>query len=174
MVVKNQQRIIFNQEGQAIIEMVLFFPLLVLLFVYFLNITASINGSINQQKITRSYFFARLKSNSMYPLAQDFRPELGGVLWDYAGMSFIGWTEKFNSSQEPFLACYKANVPFFKTEETECSAQYSGNNTNYIRVGTIFGICGATYRMGSGGEYLRGVVNEGSDVASWKSCTLGL
>jgi hypothetical protein len=167
MVVKKKE-IIKNEDGQAIIEMVIFFPLLTLLFFYFLNVTASINGAINQQKITRSYFFARLKNNSMYPYAHDIRPST----WSYLGMSFIGWSEKFNSSDEPLLPCYTAKVPFFSTQETSCTAQYNGNFTNYIRVGTVFGMCGATYQMGGGGQYLRGIVKDPKDVASWEACTI--
>ena len=160
-----------NQAGQAIIEMVIFFPLLALLFIYFLNITASINGAINQQKITRSYFFARLKNNSLFPLvAEDIRN--GQLDWSYFGMSFIGWNEKFNSANEPLLPCYLAKIPFFSTDETSCSTQYSGNRTNYIRVGTVFGLCGTTYQRGNSGEYLRGVVNDQSDVASRDACII--
>lgn len=170
MVVKKKQsfNLVLNQDGQAIIELILFFPLLVLLFIYFLNITASINGSINQQKITRSYFFARLKNNSLYPFSYDVR-EVG---LPHSGMSFIGWTEKFGSSLEPYLACYQAKVPFFSTDETACTAKYPGVNTNYVRVGTVFGICGASYQMESSGEYLRGVVKEAKDVASWEACNI--
>lgn len=163
-----KNRLIKNEDGQAIIEMVIFFPLLALLFMYFLNITASINGSINQQKITRSYFFARLKSNSLYPFGHDARE----ADWGYFGMSFIGWSEKFNTSNEPLAPCYSAKVPFFSTDETSCTEKYSGSRTNYIRVGTVFGMCGTTYQMGSGGEYLRGVVKEPSEVSSWESCTI--
>ena len=132
-----------NEDGQAIIEMVLFFPLLVLLFIYFINITASINGAINQQKVTRAYFFALLKNNSLYPFSRDIKE----IRAPYSGMSFIGWREKFGSANEPLLACYQAKVPFFSTDETACTAQYTGRNTNYIRVGTVFGLCGATYRI---------------------------
>ena len=164
----SHRELVKNENGQAIIEMVIFFPLLALLFMYFLNVTASINGSINQQKITRSYFFARLKNNSLYPFAHDAR----GSTWSYFGMSFIGWSEKFNNANEPLAPCYSAKVPFFSTDETSCTDRYSGNKTNYIRVGTVFGICGATYQLGNGGEYLRGVVKDPSEVASWESCTI--
>jgi hypothetical protein len=167
MAVKNKNKFL-TQDGQAIIEMVLFFPLLILLFIYFLNITASINGSINQQKVTRSYFFARLKNNSLFPFSYDIRLEN----WPYVGMGFIGWKEKFSDGDEPFLACYQAKVPFFSTEETTCSSQYQGNNTNYIRVGTVFGVCGATYQKGSAGEYHRGILKEPKEVASWGACTI--
>ncbi len=164
----NISKDILNNKGQAIIEMVIFFPLLALLFFYFLNITASINGSINQQKITRSYFFARLKNNSLYPFGHDARDGQ----WQYFGMSFIGWSEKFNTSFEPLLPCFIAKVPFFSSNETDCTAQYSGNRTNYIRVGTVFGMCGASYQLGKGGEYLRGVIKDSKDVASWEACTI--
>lgn len=171
MVVNKKSIVKKNEKGQAMIEMVIFFPLLALLFIYFLNVTASINGAINQQKITRSYFFARLKNNTLFPLvAEDIRN--GEVDWSYYGMSFIGWNEKFNNSNNPLLPCYLAKVPFFSTDETNCTAQYSGSRTNYIRVGTVFGLCGATYQRGDSGEYHRGVVSDPSDVASKEACTI--
>ena len=147
--------------------MVVFFPLLALLFFYFLNVTASINGAINQQKITRAYFFARLKNNSLYPFSHD----VISSDWSYAGMSFIGWSEKFNNNDEPLMPCYLAKVPFFSTQETACSNQYSGKATNYIRVGTVFGLCGSSYQK-LGQEYIRGIVNDPQDVISWQSCTI--
>lgn len=157
-----------NENGQAIFEMILFFPLLILLFLYFIKVTASINGAINQQKITRGYFFARLKNNSLYPLAQDAKE----ASWQKFGMSFIGWNEEFNSAEEPLLPCYLAKVPLFSTDETKCSATYSGTKTNFIRVGTVFGVCGTSYQSNTSGEYQRGFVGESSDIASWNACTI--
>lgn len=167
---KNRKKIekLNNESGQAIFEMVLFFPLLILLFLYFLKITASINGAINQQKITRGYFYARLKNNSYYPFYQDAYQ--GN--WVKFGMSFIGWNEKFNAAQEPLLPCYQAKVPMFSTEETDCSPNYKGSATSYIRVGTVYGVCGANFETNSSGEYQRGFVSSPGDIASWAACTI--
>lgn len=165
---KKKLDLIKNQNGQAIFEMVLFFPLLVLFFVYFIKITASINGAINQQKVTRGYFYARLKHNSYYPFYQD---ALEGN-WVKFGMSFIGWNEKFNNSRNPLLPCYQAKVPMLSTNEIACTSNYQGTKTSYIRVGTVYGVCGANYERNSSGDYQRGFVNSASDLASWSSCTI--
>ena len=169
MDVKFKKKFVKNQDGQAMIEMILFLPLLILLFIYLLSISASINGAINQQKITRGYFFSRLKNNSMYPFAQDAK----AASWSYFGMSFIGWREKFkDGADEPVLPCYLAKVPFFSSDETSCN-EYQGTKTNYIRVGTVFGVCGANYHRKSNDEYQRGIDGDpGEDVASWGACTI--
>ncbi|MCY4523174.1 MAG: hypothetical protein OXB84_00400, partial [Halobacteriovoraceae bacterium] len=44
-------------KGQALIELLVFFPFLILLIIAMLKLASAINGSINQQKAVRSYFF---------------------------------------------------------------------------------------------------------------------
>ena len=157
-----------SEKGQSIIEMVLFLPLMVMLFIYLINLSGSINGAINQQKVTRSYFYSRLKNNSFYPLANDaYQTD-----WSYYGMSFIGWREKFKEgTQEPLMSCFPAKVPFFPYPENNCDT-YQSTATAYVRVGTVYGMCGSNYRRLTNSSIHRGVYDGPGDVASWAACTI--
>lgn len=57
-------------------------------------------------------------------------------------MHFIGWRERFESGDFPVQPCYKLRIPV--KGEQKCQT-YEGDSTDFIRVGTVFGMCGATY-----------------------------
>ncbi len=131
-----------NNEGQSLIEFIVFLPIVTILLVILLNIGSSINGAINQQKITRSYFFSRVKGNSMIPYEKEN--------FEVFGMFHIGWAEIMKGEQ-PVLPCYdlSLNILSDENDETDCK-NYTGDSTQFIRVGTVFGMCGATYIRTSG------------------------
>lgn len=165
MVPRNNQ-----QKGQALFEMIIFLPMMIVMLVFLIYLSSAVNGSINQQKITRGYFYARLKHQSMYPLyniqdVNDFAHD-----WKFFGMSFIGWRLEFNQKY-PVQPCYPAKVPYLESPEKTCG-KYSGSTTAFIRVSTVYGVCGASYtNMGSSG-FQRGIVNNARDVASMEACTI--
>lgn len=140
MVVKNMKEILKNEQGQALVEFVLFLPLMLVMYVTIVSLGNAINGSINQQKIARGYFYSRILNNSTIPKPskrdQSFRN------WRQFGMFFIGYAER-KEGNTPVSACYKLELPTPSSENT-CD-KYAKTSTTFVRVSTAFGICGGTY-----------------------------
>lgn len=133
-----------NQKGQALVEFVLFVPFLVMIYSVLMSLGNAINGSINQQKVTRGYFKYRLQNNSTVP-----KPSWGSddmaLGMNTFGMWIIGWSERFEGNT-PVKTCYKFNVPLGDSDNDECEKSYNRDTTQFIRVGTVIGVCGATHR----------------------------
>lgn len=135
-----------KESGQALIELIVFLPLMVTLYSVISGFASSINGSINQQKITRAYFYYRIQNNSTIP-----GPRSGDYeTWKMFGMFYIGWKERFEGNDVPVMPCYKVSVPFKNAPEDKCEETYTKDKTTWVRVGTIYGICGGTYTFNSG------------------------
>ncbi len=149
MVVKNKKGLL-NEKGQALIEFILFFPFLLMMYSVTLSIANSINASINQQKATRGYFYYKLQNNSTAPTPER---DGGGTSFTRFGQHVNLWGEKV-IDDVPVAACFKFNVPLEKREDDLCEEGYSEKTTQFIRVGTAYGICGATY-LNSQGVYTR-------------------
>lgn len=142
------KRIVKNQKGQALIELIIFLPMMFMLYSLISGFANAINGSINQQKVTRGYFYYRVQNNSTIPKPDQ---EGGYKTWSRFGMFFIGWKEYFGSNSDPFLPCYRVSVPFKAADADKCEEKYTKTTTQWIRVGTVYGVCGATYvRFGNG------------------------
>lgn len=148
MAVKNSSN--HTQEGQALFEFIIFIPFFLLTYSLVLSIGSSINGAINQQKVTRGYFFARTKNNSTIPTPQ----ELDLITAQSAiGMTYVGWRSD-EQNQVPIAPCYKL-TQFNLTTPDACLDDYTGTSTQQIRVKTVFGLCGATYsKQGGRIQYL--------------------
>jgi hypothetical protein len=131
-----------NQKGQALIELIVFLPLIITLYSVIGGFAASINGSINQQKITRAYFYYRAQNNSTIP-----KPDANRVYmnWNQFGMFYIGWKESFVGGETPVMPCYRINIPFKTAPTDKCEDAYTNTNTLFVRVGTVYGICGTTF-----------------------------
>lgn len=137
-----KKSILKSDKGQALFEFVMFLPFLVMIYSVVMSIGNSINGSINQQKATRSYFKNRLQNNSNIPKPSDAFTRLNEF-----GMWAIGWAEELQGSQgSPIMTCYKFSIPLGSTENDECKKRYRGTTTQFIRVGTVIGVCGASYK----------------------------
>jgi hypothetical protein len=129
-----------SEQGQALIEFIIFLPLMLIMYVTLVSLGNAINGSINQQKITRGYFYARVLNNSTIPKPSDRDQSYKN--WSQFGMFFIGYAER-KEGNTPVAACYKLELPT-PSGESSCD-KYSGTSTTYVRVETAFGICGGTY-----------------------------
>lgn len=173
MDVKNLFEIIENEEGQSVIEFVIFLPFLLMMYTATMSIANAINGSLNQQKVTRAYFYYTLQNNSTFP-----RPYRDGGsqpynYWTQFGMQIMGWTEKL-VNEEPVMTCYKFKIPLGTAKGDSCEKSYRTTTTQYIRVGTVYGACGTTYknhqdkiyRLPSGGP------NPGGLVSTGKACEI--
>lgn|SRR5690606_28249429 len=168
MAVKNLKRQM-NQKGQALVEFVLFLPFLIMIYSVLMSIGNSINGSINQQKATRGYMKFRLQNNSYVP-----KPSWGGD--DLAngmntfGMWIIGWMEEMEGNT-PVKTCYKFNIPIGESDNDECEKTYTKNTTQYIRIGTVLGVCGASYKKVDTGIKLYPYAAP-SDLVSEEACQI--
>jgi hypothetical protein len=147
----------FDQKGQALIELVVFLPLMVGIYSVVNSFANSINGSINQQKIARAYFYNRIQNNSTIPGTKISDPgTIAG--WQSFGMFYIGWKEKFEGGADeegnPIMPCYRINLPLKGAPTDECEKEYSEARTLWVRVGSVYGVCGATYVKRSGRTFL--------------------
>lgn len=132
---------LISQKGQALIELIIFLPLMITIYSVIGGFASSINGSINQQKITRAYFYYRIQNNSTIPGPKTNRDF---TQWKQFGMFFIGWRDKLNGDS-PVMPCYKISIPFKEAPEDNCEDQYTQDKTLWVRVGTVYGVCGQTY-----------------------------
>jgi hypothetical protein len=169
MVVKNKK----NQSGQALIEFLIFLPFMVILYGIILTIADSINGSINQQKVTRSYFFYRLKNNSQ--ITKPYRVQDGSVFplssFTLYGHYFLGWADYVDGGSVPVAPCYKVNLPLFGSNAQDvCSDKYTQSVTQNIRIGTVYGLCGVTFFKGSDQYLAPGPVGPVEAVVSPEGC----
>ena len=137
-----------NQKGQALIELIVFLPLMFSLYSMISGFAGAINGSINQQKATRAYFYYRVQNNPYVP-----KPDAGDthLNWQEFGMFWVGWMDEMQADN-PISPCYRVSIPMADNTPEQCSQPYTKDTTQYIRVGTAYGICGATYSRATGGS----------------------
>lgn len=133
-----------NEKGQALLELIIFLPLMFTVYAIVTGFANAIYGSINQQKATRAYFYYRVQNNSTIP-----RRPPQGTRWTKYGTFFVGWREKVQD-EAPLAPCYKISIPLANAADDSCEAEYSGAgddtpSTQFMRVGTVYGFCGATY-----------------------------
>lgn len=139
-------------QGQALIELIIFLPLMITLYSVISGFANSINGSINQQKIVRAYFYNRIQNNSTFPGPTIV--ETGFKSWSVFGVFFIGWAEFVKSDGSTMMPCYKVNIPFKDSPKDKCEDAYSENKTLWIRVGTVYGVCGTSLFHNSNQVYM--------------------
>ncbi len=141
--------VVKNKKGQALIELIIFLPLMFSLYGIISGFANAINGSINQQKIARAYFYFRIQNSSMIPRIHPVDPETGESTgqdsWTKFGMFFIGWADYLEGGRDPIMPCYEITIPFVQSGNDSCELPYSTPSTQFIRVGTVYGICGATF-----------------------------
>jgi hypothetical protein len=133
-----------NQKGQALIELVIFLPLMFMFYSMISGFANAINGSINQQKIARSYFYYRIQNNSNMP-KPSWDPGDPIYNWGQFGMFFIGWKDYF-VDRKPVAPCYRLTIPLQAGSSDTCEERYNTPTTQFIRVQTAYGACGATYQ----------------------------
>jgi hypothetical protein len=161
-----------DEKGQALIEFIIFLPLMFALYGMISGFASAINGSINQQKIARSYFYFRIQNSSMLPFAAQETYERSS--WKKFSIFFIGWATELEGDKNPIAPCYKVTVPLRNAPQDSCAEKYSDDTTQFIRVGTVYGVCGATYAV-DGSQYVSLVPDvSGSfeDVKNYDSCTI--
>jgi hypothetical protein len=167
-----KKKLINSKKGQALIEFIVFLPIIIGLYSIISGFANAINGSINQQKISRAYFYNRIQNNSNFPGPSLVEEAYGG--WSYFGAFFIGWKEFFKEEGNPLMPCYKVSLPLQNNQQEKCNEGYSDKNTSLIRVGTVFGMCGTSFYHTNGRVFYLPDL-PGSDfslVVDKSSCTI--
>ena len=140
-----------NKKGQSIFEFLVFVPFLLLLLQAFMRVGGAINGSINQQKHLRGYFYYKLKNSSYFPSLTDLG-QLGQM--NQVGYSAFGWNEKLVQNRNPKAPCYLLNSFFGEPIDT-CGelTERSSQQSQFVRVYSVYGLCGAVYTLNNDGNW---------------------
>lgn len=154
--------ILKNQKGQAIFELIIFLPFLIFLYTIYSTTGNAINGSINQQKAVRGYFYGLLRGNSYINTTTDL-DEFSEKAISVVGFSALGWREKSASGgQRSFAPCFKFSSLLKNDSSEECDSKERDEDNDgqpisrYVRVFTFYGICGPVYNKisdGGAGNY---------------------
>lgn len=149
-VVKLNKNILRNQNGQSLFEFIIFVPFLVFFYTIFYTAGNSINGSINQQKAVRGYYYSLVKGNS-YLLTFNDLENLKNFSINTAGFFGIGWFEHQTGNQR-FAPCFEFNSILKNNTTEKCDGQerdIPGSSSRFVRIFTYYGVCGATYTLSS-------------------------
>ena len=133
----------FDERGQALVEFIVFLPFMLMMYTVVVSLGDAIHGSINQQKATRAYFYYRLQNNSQISKIQANGSGTPGSDLQFIGHNFVGWAD-YLEGEVPSLPCYKLNLPFAPAADDRCEDAYDSVTTQFIRVGTVYGLCGAS------------------------------
>ncbi|MBY0516136.1 MAG: pilus assembly protein [Bacteriovoracaceae bacterium] len=160
-----------NQKGQALVEFIIFLPFMVMMYTVVVSLGDAIHGSINQQKATRAYFYFRMQNNSQISKPQRDGGSLLNNSWNSFGHFFIGWANELQNGANPLAPCYRLNLPFAAAAGDSCDQTYTDVTTQFIRVETVYGACGATFRRSGApndfvelpsGSSIESAIDEGS------------
>ena len=139
-----------SEKGHALIELIIFLPIFFGIYSFVSGYANAIFTSINQQKIVRSYFYFRVQNSSMFPVPITIDGAYQN--WNYFGFFFIGWMD-YDYQNFPIMICHKPDLFFSKTDE-KCHESYNKSSTSWIKVGSVYGVCGASYFQREGKVFL--------------------
>ena len=136
-------------KGQALFEFIFFIVPLIVVVGVMHNVVSSINGSINQQKSTRSYLFYRLANNSFAPSVSILK-QLRDNGISSVGLYFLGWREK-SISKMSYATCYKMPRIFSCPTPEQYDEFQNEEKSEFVKVLTAFGTCVNSYSYGNQG-----------------------
>lgn len=138
-----------NENGQAIFELLVFMPILISFYLVIANVGDAINASINQNKVTRRYYYNLIKGNSYIPRSERLTAYKNGGSVQTAGMSAIGFAESLSGagSGSPIAPCFRFNSMLTGDSSQECDEAVEERSTALIKVFTAYGICGETFEL---------------------------
>lgn len=149
--VDEMKKLIRNEKGQAIFELILFLPFLVFMVSIFYTIGNSISGSINQQKAVRNYFYFLVKNNSYINTAKEVELYATDNGMKSVGFAAVGWREKSISDRVSIAPCFTFSSMLKNSDSNEeCDGPERGQGStgptsHFIRLFTFYGVCGPTY-----------------------------
>lgn len=158
-----------SQNGQSIFEFIVMLPFFMFFFSVFVSVGSSINGSINQQKLVRAYAYNRIKHNSTHPESRLLNTEFLGNGVKTAGIVMIGYVSKMVGGKSPYAPCFKAGAMLGEEPRSEtCDEKVKEDYSTFIKVKTIYGVCGETYTSQGQTGYVQ--LRSGNVTHDW--CTL--
>jgi hypothetical protein len=150
MVVK-MKKLINNQKGQAIFELIIFIPFLVFLYAIYYTVGNSISGSINQQKAVRGYFYALTKGNSYINTLMDLEQMSDSYAIKEVGFSSIGWRiREASGASGAYAPCFKFAATLNNDSTEKCddkTREIPNESSRLIRIFTFYGVCGPAYKV---------------------------
>ena len=144
-----------GEGGQALLEFLVFVPLFLLLVLSVQAVGHAINASINQEKVTRGYFFFLVSHDSFWPD--------GGALAEFPSLDLmsldqVGWRERSGggNGRESFAGCFPQPTVFGggNPGDRDCDDKPRPDDPRglgMVRVYTSFGLCTATHQRDQGG-----------------------
>lgn len=140
-----------DDSGQSLFEFLFFLPLFVFFASFISNIGNSINTSINQQKLTRGYFFYLTQNNSFIP-ARGLLNNLGSLSRVSQFSIFYRVKENDNGKSRPetyekpniFIGGSDEESQYLRGDDEDLDSQ-----SDFIRIFTGFGICSNGYSKSS-------------------------
>lgn len=145
-----------GERGQSVMEFVLFAPFFVASLFVMMNVSSSLNGAINQEKVARGAFFFYTKGSSMYPLYSELVGMRDSFGLKVVGMDSVSWTLKNDGDEQnkpPVAAAYRIRTwGRDKAVKESMDDTYPGSDgrTNFVKVSTVFGICSASFSLAGG------------------------
>ncbi len=142
---------ILNKKGQAVFETMMFLPVLLFFVVYMIKSGNAINASINQQKSTRGYTYYLLKGNSKAFRVTDLTIFNN---MEEVGAYMVGFRQAEEDGASSVAPCFMVpRLPWIPSSDETCSETGSTipSESSYIRVFTLYGVCGGSYSRGRSG-----------------------
>lgn len=166
----NKENNILDEKGQSLFELIAFLPLLLLLISVMVTTGNAINGSINQQKALRGYFYFLVRGSSVAGMSTSQLATFDEEGLSSVGQYVVGWRASDDSINDTFGTCYKYNSLFNNSEivDRDCKdPSVRDGKTHFIRVFTAHGLCSENYEKRNG-FYEVNHFNKGQ-----QSCSLG-
>lgn len=148
--VGEMKKLISNEKGQAVFELILFLPFLIFMFSIFYTVGNSISGSINQQKAVRGYFYFLNKNNSYINTAHDVDEYATKYAMRTVGFATVGWRERSESGDRySYAPCFEFHSMLKGDFKEDCKDKErgEGSTSTIVRVFTFYGVCGPTYSL---------------------------
>lgn len=140
------REIIKNENGQSLVEFLIFLPFLLIMYIIISTFVNAINGSINQLKATRNYYFVIYGNDSKLPDRSTIEGIHSSDTLSQFGLFSLGWATDLRDKR-PVATCYKMfNFSGTKSEETCDPGIHDFSPTKFVRVKTSFGTCTVNYR----------------------------
>lgn len=139
------KNILYNKNGQALFEMILFLPFLLFFYSVFFTIGNSLSGSINQQKAVRGYFYNLVKHNSYLISTPDLKfYESEGM--KQVGFYTIGWRD-YSDGVTPVANCFEFSSLSKNKSKEVCldKTRNPAEMSHFVRIFTAYGICGPIF-----------------------------
>ena len=145
-----------RQSGQALLEFIIMFPMIIALLWYLLKVQIAINTSIVGQKHARSHIFLKVLNHRDYPIDKEYRENPGSRSVFWLGVAGRSISEDTINSPAPIVdlgvGLNPVQLPGSRDDPGEAEADMPRQR---VRIRTAFGLC--TSRKpnadGSLGEY---------------------